>query len=468
MVEEDFLSEEDILHKKTTFDAKLSKKQEERLVALGEFWDEKNNEEKKGPLERYTVSEITRCIKDRLENGFARVSVLGEISQKKEASSGYCYFTLVDEDSSLLGVLSPENSAKLDFNLEEGTEVECCGDIRLWKKRGQYQLFTLTMVDRGEGAQERKYQKLKNKLEKEGLFAAETKKSLPRCVHRIALMTSEKGAVIHDFIETLNQIFPGFTVVVFPVNVSGEDTQNVVFMLERLKKIAVDVVVLARGGGSKDDLSFWNDEDLLRALYACPFPTLSAIGHESDWVLCDLVCDVRASTPTQAASMLARNKESVFLEVLRVESAMKQALKLSMSRYFYRLKNLEKSIDPRNLLIKINFLENHLSKIVFRIRKAIVWRLDFLEQRLVKFFSLREVVIRRLHFLERNLVELEQKIYPFSDRSAKVRGYASIFSAEKWQKRIKNLQKGETITIKMFDGSAEALVIKKIRAITGQ
>lgn len=432
------------MSKKTTNSGGLGEEDKEKLSSLFSSWGEQQEKNKhatsKGPLESYTVSEITRSIKDCLVKSFSQIAVLGEISQVNYGSSGHCYISLIDEDSTLSVVIFLSDLKKLVFNLEAGLAVQCEGDISLWSKRGQYQLIAHTVKSVGIGEQELRYKQLKKKLEDEGLFDSLKKIPLPKDINSIALITSDQGAVLHDFIKVLQETFAYFRVVVYGVGVSGDDAKEIVAAIDRAENNKHDVVVLARGGGAKEELNIWNDEELIRRLAACNTPTISAIGHEVNWVLTDLVCDTRAATPSQAASVIACAKKDIFMEIVEAEKNLGRALISRIDKSFLYLSSFSLSHLKRSLEMKVSLIHYQFSATT---------------SKLIETFS------RELQSFEHDLFDLEKRIHPFSDRCAKMRGYARIYSNGQWIKKASQLEKDQEIIVELHDGNLDATIKRK-------
>lgn len=267
----------------------------------------------------YTVSEINGLIKGEIERTFSSVWVVGEISDFKRAHSGHLYFTLKDEASQLRVVMWRSSASRVKFELENGLQVLCRGPVNVYEPRGQYQLIVDLVEPKGKGALQLAFEQLKEKLSKEGLFCQEKKKQLPSLPSKIGLVTSPRGAAIVDIIRTLERRFARLHVVIYPVKVQGEGAaQEIVEGIDFLgADPEMDVLIIGRGGGSMEDLWAFNEEIVARAIYRCPVPVISAVGHEVDFTIADFVADIRASTPSAAAEMVIE-KEQAFVE--RIEN----------------------------------------------------------------------------------------------------------------------------------------------------
>ena len=279
-----------------------------------------------------TVSELTRQIKGLLEERFSEVWVEGEISNLRNHPSGHLYFTLKDDFSQIRAVLFRMQARSVRFLLEDGLHVVCRGRVSLYEKRGDYQLILESIEPRGVGALQLAFLQLKERLEKEGLFRPEHKKSLPMLPQRVGVITSPTGAVIRDILHILNRRFGNLHILLYPVRVQGEgawrEVAEGIDYFNRQKN--ADVLIVGRGGGSMEDLWPFNEEGLARAIYRSKIPIISAVGHETDYTISDFVADLRAPTPSAAAELVVRDKREISntLHVLgyRLENQMVQRL----------------------------------------------------------------------------------------------------------------------------------------------
>ncbi len=265
-----------------------------------------------------TVSELTAEIKELLETSFPDVWVSGEVSNLSRPSSGHCYLTLKDDQAQLRAVIWRTTASRLRFELEDGMEVICQGDLDVYAPRGSYQLVIRTIEPKGVGALEMALRRLRERLAAEGLFAAERKRPLPRFPRRMAFVTSPSGAAVRDFLEVLRRRWRGTDVLIVPVRVQGEGAAAeiaagiaAVNRLASFRGLPIDCLVVGRGGGSLEDLWAFNEEVVVRAIHASRIPVISAVGHEIDVTLSDLVADRRALTPSEAAELLAPATEEI-------------------------------------------------------------------------------------------------------------------------------------------------------------
>ncbi len=253
-----------------------------------------------------TVSQLTREIKSLLESEFPFVWVSGEISNFTRAASGHCYLTLKDDAAQLRAIVWKGTAGRLKFELEDGLEVNAAGRVEVYEARGAYQLIIEQCEPVGLGALELAFRQLHDKLAAEGLFAAEHKRPLPPFPRRIALVTSPTSAAVRDMLQVLTRRWQAVDILILPVRVQGEGAaEEIAAAIRALPTIPdVDVVIAGRGGGSLEDLWAFNEEIVARAIYDCPVPIVSAVGHEIDVTIADLVADRRALTPSEAGELV--------------------------------------------------------------------------------------------------------------------------------------------------------------------
>src|SRR5262245_9259118 len=275
-----------------------------------------------------TVAQLTAQIKNTLEGEFTSVWVVGEISNYSRPQSGHSYFTLKDDQAQIRAVMWKSAAARLKFNLADGLDVVCHGHIDVYAPRGSYQLVIDELQPKGVGALELALRKLREKLAAEGLFDAARKRRLPAFPRRVAFVTSPTGAAIHDFLQVLRRRWRGVDVLVIPARVQGEGAaQEIVAGIRLANRVLPrpDVLIVGRGGGSLEDLWSFNEEPVVRAIAASKIPTVSAVGHEIDVTLADLVADVRALTPTEAAERIVPAAEEISARVRAYQQRLRHA-----------------------------------------------------------------------------------------------------------------------------------------------
>lgn len=277
----------------------------------------------------HSITEITRQLKDLVEANFPHVAVWGEISNCTRAGSGHCYFTLKDDKSQLRAVMWRNAAMRLRFEMHDGLEVVAVGPIEIYEARGSYQMIVEELLPRGLGPLELAFRQLQAKLEAEGLFDPARKRPLPLFPKRIALVTSPTSAAVRDMLQVITRRWPGCDVVVVPVAVQGAGAAaEIAAALRNVHRIPnVDVVICGRGGGSLEDLWSFNEEVVARAIVACRIPVISAVGHEIDVTIADLVADVRALTPSEAAEIVVPNHSDLLAVLTREKQRMTSALR---------------------------------------------------------------------------------------------------------------------------------------------
>lgn len=287
-----------------------------------------------------TVSELTGHIKAILEGTFPSIWVAGEISDLVRPRSGHVYFTLKDEQSQIRGVIWRSAAARLQETIEEGQSVLCLGDVEVYAPRGTYQLVVRKLQTQGLGALQVAFQKLQAKLHAEGVFDAARKRPLPRFPRRIGVVTSPSGAAIQDFLKAAAHRWKGIDIVIIPALVQGtgaaRSIADAVKMAHRYRP-TLDALVLARGGGSLEDLWCFNEETVVRAVAASKIPTISAVGHEIDITLCDLAADVRALTPTDAATKVLPDAALLQRSVVNLQQRLSRQARLMIETRRARL-----------------------------------------------------------------------------------------------------------------------------------
>jgi len=271
----------------------------------------------------YTVTEVNNLAKRALERNFNSIYVAGEITNFSRQPSGHLYFTLKDSESQLDAVMWREAAESLPFEVEGGMEVVAFGDLTIYARRGRYQLSVRHLEPRGVGALEIAFRQLKDRLEKEGLFDVSRKRPLPFLPSRIALVTSTSGAAVRDMLKSIFDRFSRARVAIFGVPVQGKGAAEEIAAAVKALNAAggFDVIVVGRGGGSLEDLWAFNEEVLARAIYKSRIPVVSAVGHERDVTISDLVADARAMTPTQVGELVVPDEEELLqrLDEIRLE-----------------------------------------------------------------------------------------------------------------------------------------------------
>jgi exodeoxyribonuclease VII large subunit len=300
-----------------------------------------------------TVSRLTALIKGVLEENFEHVWVEGEVSNLAMPVSGHLYFTLKDAGAQLRCVMFRGSARALKFRPKDGMGLIVRGRLSLFEPRGEYQLIVEYLEPRGIGALQLAFSQLKERLDKEGLFAEAHKKPLPRLPQRIGLVTSATGAAVHDMLNVLNRRFANVEVLIYPVKVQGEGAAaEIAQAVKDFNRYGhIDVMIVGRGGGSIEDLWAFNEEVVARAIYRSKIPVISAVGHEVDFTISDFVADVRAPTPSAAAEMVVKSKTELAAELDALSHRLRQGMRHCLVDCFGKLNLLRRSLKDPSMLI---------------------------------------------------------------------------------------------------------------------
>lgn len=310
----------------------------------------------------YTVSELTKYLRQILENSFPGVWVEGEISNFTYHTSGHMYFSLKDAGSIVPCAMFKRSNERLKFKLKDGLKVIAFGKISVYEPRGSYQLIIEEMEPKGIGALQLQFQQLKEKLQKEGFFDPAHKVPIPNLPTRIGIVTSPTGAAIRDILNIARRRFSNIEIIIYPVRVQGEGSKDeIAAAIRDFNKLNnIDVMIVGRGGGSLEDLWAFNEEVVARAIYDSKIPVISAVGHEIDFTISDFVADLRAPTPSAAAELVIPRKEdlvnSIETHTLRLKNALVNILdtmtqRLSRLRESYALKQPLKMVEQYEQMI---------------------------------------------------------------------------------------------------------------------
>lgn len=426
-----------------------------------------------------TVSELTREIKDILEDRFPDIWVEGEVSNLRIPPSGHIYFTLKDDFSQIRAVLFKMQARALRFVPEDGIHIICKGRVGLYEKRGEYQLILESIEPKGIGALQLAFLQLKERLEKEGLFDPAHKRPIPTVPRRIGIITSPTGSVIQDMLNILKRRFESLHILLFPARVQGEGASLEICEAIRYfnKFTDVDVIIAGRGGGSLEDLWVFNEEVVARAIYQSKIPIISAVGHETDYTIADFVADLRAPTPSAAAELVVRDKREIknILHNLggRLENEMLQILegyRIHLSHLVKTFREPEKQTEEYflrvdDLVNRLRFLATwtlrrkreralHLNEgLVFRnpvqrlknIRLLVSEKRKHLEQRIAYFFQIER----------RSVGVVLGKLDSLSPLAILRRGYSITRKLPSWQilRDAAQVREGDKVEVKLHQGT---------------
>lgn len=353
----------------------------------------------------YTVSELTSGIKSLLEESFPFVWISGEISNFKIPASGHLYFTLKDENAQINAVMFRGQARNLKFDPNDGLSIVGLGRISVYEQRGTYQIIFEHLEPKGVGALQLSFEQLKARLAAEGLFDEKHKKPLPFLPKKICIITSPTGAVIHDILKIINSRFPNIHIEIIPVNVQGERAVNeIVSAFELLNNCtktmgSADVAILARGGGSLEDLSAFNSEDVARAVFASKIPVISAVGHETDFTIADFVADIRASTPSKAAEIVVPKKDELILRCMELSGLLKFHIHNRIKQLKTILEHTSKRlVDPKNKIQDLRLrIDDLFARLVRHFDNTIQYRREHLSWRVDKLIANNPLILINKH-----------------------------------------------------------------------
>ncbi|MFZ1038206.1 MAG: exodeoxyribonuclease VII large subunit [Smithella sp.] len=353
-----------------------------------------------------TVSQLNNNIKFLLEERFDFVLVEGEVSNLRRPQSGHIYFTLKDDKSQIKAVFFHKFGTyqrRTDFELEEGLKVLCRARLNVYLPRGEYQLVVESVEPLGVGALQKAFEQLKAKLFAEGLFEERHKKAIPFLPEKIGVVTSPTGAVIRDILNITKRRFPMADILIAPVRVQGNDAaQDIIQALRNLQSYgAVDVIVIARGGGSLEDIAPFNDEALAREIFRSSIPVVSAVGHETDFTICDFVADLRAPTPSAAAELIVPESMELIAKINILKQRMIAGYYRSQKDRRSKVAGLQERLkDPRRFLInlKINLddLKERLRSSFYHEKQNLNNELQQLQLRLLYQNPVRKISERKI------------------------------------------------------------------------
>jgi exodeoxyribonuclease VII large subunit len=359
----------------------------------------------------YSVSRLNREARSLLEGSFPLLWVEGEISNLSRPGSGHWYFTLKDEAAQVRCAMFRNRNMLLRFSPDNGMQVLVRARISLYEARGDYQIIVEHMEEAGDGALRRAFEILKQRLQAEGLFKSEHKKPLPPFPQQIGVITSPTGAAIRDILTTLKRRFPGLPVIVYPVAVQGAGSAEQIAKMISLagQRNECDVLILARGGGSLEDLWSFNEEVVARAIHQCPLPVVSGIGHEIDFTIADFVADQRAPTPTAAAELITPNQYELRQRLQQLDARLQHLLQVQLQRAKEKLHWLSRHIQHPGR--RVQDWSQRLDETQIRLSNAMTHQL---RHRLARIAQLHTQLqghnpTTRLQALQKQLAYLQQR-----------------------------------------------------------
>jgi len=389
-----------------------------------------------------TVTDLNKYIKDKVagDEYLNNVLVKGEISNFKNHYTGHLYFTLKDDNSLIKCIMFKSYAERMKFTPKDGMKVMVFGTVSVFERDGVYQIYCKAMQEEGMGSLYKAYEELKLKLEKEGLFDIEYKKKIPFMPKVIGVLTSQTGSVIKDIINVSTRRNPNVYIRLFPVPVQGEGAG--IKIAEAIKYMndnnLADILILARGGGSLEDLWPFNEEVVARAIFESDLPIISAVGHETDFTIADFVADLRAPTPSAAAELAVTDVDELKLKIIGYNNRLKLALKKKVELMKLRYEKCMATRVFKEPLQKIN--EQYI-------------RIDMIVK------GIQHNIISKYKDKKNEMITLVSKLDSLSPLKTLTRGYCIAQSDGKALKSIKDVKKDQKIDLRFMDGSKKAQIL---------
>ncbi len=403
-----------------------------------------------------TVSQLSRYLKFKFDNdnNLANIFLKGEISNFKLHTRGHLYFTIKDENSRINAIMFAFQANKLNFMPSDGMKIMVTGRVSVYEATGGYQIYVEDMIQDGVGNLYIEYEKLKKKLASEGLFDVSKKKKIPKFPETIGIITAPTGAAIKDILSTIKRRWPITKTILFPSLVQGASAApEIVAQIKKAEEYPLDVLIVGRGGGSIEDLWCFNDEEVARAIYECPIPIISAVGHEIDFTIADYVADLRAPTPTGAAEMAVPNQTDFYNYMrqinLRLNKAMKNYLEINQEK----LDNLRNSYILKNPISMYQIKEQKFDTLYEKLCLVMKNRIQNEENGLTS--KVEKLPLFITHLLERNqnkYVSLLNKLEILNPLLTIKRGYSITKMNDKVITSTLQVNKNDELEVELQDG----------------
>ncbi|WP_052896805.1 exodeoxyribonuclease VII large subunit [Escherichia coli] len=427
----------------------------------------------------FTVSRLNQTVRLLLEHEIGQVWISGEISNFTQPASGHWYFTLKDDTGQVRCAMFRNSNRRITFRPQHGQQVLVRANITLYEPRGDYQIIVESMQPAGEGLLQQKYEQLKAKLQAEGLFELQYKKSLPSPAHCVGVLTSKTGAALHDILHVLKRRDPSLPVIIYPTAVQGDDAPGQIVRAIELanKRNECDVLIVGRGGGSLEDLWSFNDERVARAIFASRIPVVSAVGHETDVTIADFIADLRAPTPSAAAEMVSRNQQELLRQIQSVQQRLGMAMDYFLANRTRRLTLLHHRLQQQHPQLRLARQQTALERLQQRMNLAIDSQIKRTNKRQVRLLQRlnQQPPQPRIHRVQSRIQHLEHRLAEHvhsrlsamrerfgnavthleavSPLSTLARGYSvTTVTDGKVLKKVKQVKTGDVMTTRLEDG----------------
>lgn len=411
-----------------------------------------------------SIGQLTRYIKYKIDNdkNLDQVFIKGEISNFKAHSRGHYYFTIKDEEARINAVMFSTNVKKIKFLPQDGMKILATGKISVYPANGGYQIYVTDLQEDGVGNLYIAFEQLKNKLEQEGLFKKEHKKSLPKIPDKIGVVTAPTGAAIRDIISTIKRRWPLAEIYLFPCLVQGEfASRDIARQIKNADDFNTDVLIVGRGGGSIEDLWSFNEEVVARAIYNAKTPVISAVGHEIDFTIADFVADMRAPTPTGAAEISVPNLSDVENQLSQIKIRLRKNINHKLDIYRQRLEELKSRKILRNPGMLYDIKEQKLDILLDKIKYFMTNLVNDKNNRLEKIKS--NMIFKKPEKIfdskKNKYLNIVSKLEALSPLLTIKRGYLIAKKEDTVITSIKKVKKGDQLDLTMKDGEIKVEVI---------
>ncbi len=412
-----------------------------------------------------SVTQLNTYLKNLIDENFVLNNLLvkGEVSNLKYHPSGHIYFSLKDSDSVIKCVMFSSYVPNLNFKLNEGDKIIVNGTLSVYILGGNYQIYVKNIEKDGIGNLYLAYEKLKKKLENEGLFSPYSKKELPKYPFKIGVATSSSGAALRDIVSIIKRRWPLAEIIVFPCLVQGnEASESIIKALEYSKSINVDVMIVGRGGGSIEDLWCFNDEKLAYYIYHYPIPIISAVGHETDFTICDFVCDKRAPTPSAAAELATPDINVLFNELNEYKLNLDKYVINTINNNRILIANLSIMFNKENLL---NLIKNKRENIKNQFLTLNNYASSIYKDNLIvinnEVNNLKNAFKNKSDKCKNELFNTMNVLDNISPLKVMLRGYSVVKTSEKNINSIRDVNVDDVVQVRVSDGKFYAIVTKK-------
>jgi len=415
-------------------------------------------------MQMMSVSSLNTKIKSLLEATFMHILVEGEVASVTYHSSGHLYFSIKDDKSAIKCVMWRSSVARMKFRIEKGMHIVVEGSVSVYTPRGEYQFQTVRIEPYGKGALALAYEQLKERLKAKGYFDAHRKKPIPKNIRKIALVTAKESAALYDMLKIIEKRWPLVEVMIIDTLVQGESAATqIANALRYADTLGADVVVVGRGGGSTEDLWCFNEEAVADAIFAMQTPVVSAVGHEVDVVISDLVADLRAPTPSAAMEMILPDLQEILYTLSEYEERFRQAIVSKLSHSIRELKHTEEMLQRSSPLRRLEESKMEFARKEEEFKRMITYKMEQFESALP---SMRDAYAQTMHFAlqrkEQHLEALRQKFQMSNPRSQCRMGWAQV-SQKRKPVALASIEKGTHFILEDASTKIEAICIDKKR-----